>query len=57
MVRSVVLARVHDGLPLAANMDDENVTIRTDGMASFYHLFIYSSRLKENSLIIKTKLI
>lgn len=25
MVRSVVLARVHDGLPLAANMDDENV--------------------------------
>lgn len=27
MVRSVVLARIHDGLPLAASMDDEQVNL------------------------------
>ena len=25
MVRSVIIARVHDGLPLAAGMDDDNL--------------------------------
>lgn len=51
MVRSVVLARVHDGLPLAANMDDENVinTWRN------YQEFIF--RLKEKLSIINTKLV
>lgn len=27
MVRSVILARIHDGLPLAASMDDDQVTM------------------------------
>ncbi len=34
MVRSVAIARVHDGLPLAASMDDEQVY----GSVLFMHI-------------------
>lgn len=37
MVRSVVVARIHDGLPLAASMDDDQVK----GI-SFIHILLDS---------------
>lgn len=38
MVRSVILARIHDGLPLAASMDDDQVKLHFRSWISFNNL-------------------